>query len=114
MLGDCAIISKADAKKIIAGLKTIDKEIANGKVRWDVGLEDVHTNIEAALVKKIGPAGKRLHTGRSRNDQIATDVRLWTRDQVDTIITLLRALQSALVGLAEKHIDVILPGCTHL
>lgn len=114
MLGDRGIIAKGEAKKIIAGLRAIGKDIAAGKMTWDVGLEDVHTNIEAALVKRIGPAGKRLHTGRSRNDQISTDMRLWARDQVDAISGLLEGLQRALTALAEKHLDVILPGCTHL
>ncbi len=114
MLGDCAIIAKGDAKKIIRGLKAIDKDIQAGKLEWDAALEDVHTNIEAALIKKIGEAGKRLHTGRSRNDQIATDVRLWLRDQIDVLRGLLVGLQDALVGLAEAHRNTILPGYTHL
>lgn len=114
MLGDCNIIAKAEVKKIIQGLKAIDKTIAAGEMTWDTAMEDVHTNIEAALVARIGDAGKRLHTGRSRNDQIATDMRLWMRDQIDTIIDLLKELQAALITLAEDHIDVILPGFTHL
>jgi argininosuccinate lyase len=114
MLGDCGIIAKGEAKKIIQGLKALEKEIAAGKLAWDTALEDVHTNIEAALVAKIGDAGKRLHTGRSRNDQIATDVRLWMRDQIDAIVGLLGDLQRALLDLAEQHLDVILPGFTHL
>lgn len=114
MLGDCGIITKADAGKIRRGLKEIAKDIEQGKIQWDVALEDVHTNIESVLVSRIGDAGKRLHTGRSRNDQISTDVRLWTRDQVDTIITLLQDLLRALVDFAEAHSDVILPGFTHL
>lgn len=114
MLGDQGIIKKGDAQKIIRGLKAIAKDIEHGKLKWDTALEDVHTNIEVALVKKIGDAGKRLHTGRSRNDQIATDVRLWLRDQVDTILEELVVLQTALVDFAEAHIDVILPGFTHM
>ncbi len=114
MLGDRGIIKKGDAQKIIRGLKAIAKDIEHGKLKWDTALEDVHTNIEVALVKKIGDAGKRLHTGRSRNDQIATDVRLWLRDQVDTILEELVVLQTALVDFAEAHIDVILPGFTHM
>jgi argininosuccinate lyase len=114
MLGACGIISKSDSKKIIAGLKAIDKTIAAGKFTFDPGMEDVHSNIEAALVKRIGAAGKRLHTGRSRNDQIALDLRLWMRDQLDTIDGLLGDIQKALVTFAEKYVDVILPGCTHL
>jgi len=83
-------------------------------MQWDISLEDVHTNIEAALVAKVGEAGKRLHTGRSRNDQIATDMRLWARDQVDDIIQLLRGFQGALLDLAERYEDVLMPGFTQL
>jgi argininosuccinate lyase len=114
MLGACGVIAKQDARKIIAGLKAIGEEAAAGKMAWDTRLEDVHTNIEMALVKRIGEAGKRLHTGRSRNDQIATDVRLWTRDQIDAVLEHLRTLQSALLDFAEAHLDVIMPGFTHL
>jgi len=114
MLGARGIIPKRDAEKIIRGLKSIAKEIEHGTFTWDPALEDVHTNIEAALVTRIGDAGKRLHTARSRNDQIATDVRLWTRDQIDVILTGFRDLQTAVLDLSEKNIGVILPGCTHL
>ena len=114
MLGKQGIIAARDAKAIIRGLDAIAREIGAGQFSWDIALEDVHTNIEAALVRKIGDAGKRLHTGRSRNDQVATDVRLWTRDQIDVILELLIALQSALITFAEAHVDVILPGFTHL
>jgi len=114
MLGDCGIITKKDAAAIIKGLAGIGKDIAAGKFAFDPGLEDIHGNIEAALVKRIGDAGKRLHTGRSRNDQIATDVRLWARDQIDAVTGLLRGLQRALLDCAEAHQKVMLPGLTHL
>jgi len=114
MLGAQGIVSTGDARKIVRGLKAIAKEIEAGAFVWDRALEDVHTNIEAALIERIGDAGKRLHTGRSRNDQIATDVRLWERDQIDAILKQLAGLQEALVSFAEKHVDVILPGYTHL
>ena len=114
MLGEQGIISKTDAQKIVRGLRAIGKEIAAGQFQWDPSLEDVHTNIEAALVERIGDAGKRLHTGRSRNDQVATDVRLWARDQVEAIAARLHDLRAAIVDFAEAHIDVILPGFTHL
>ena len=114
MLGEQGIIPKADVKKIIAGLNKIGKKIQQGKFEFDTALEDVHMNIEAALTERIGDAGKRLHTGRSRNDQIATDTRMWARDQIDIVVTLLTELQRALTIFAEKHIDVLLPGCTHL
>ena len=114
MLGACGIIPHDDAQKIIAGLQEIAKDIERGAFVFDPALEDVHTNIESALVKRIGDAGKRLHTGRSRNDQIALDVRLWLRDQIDEVRARLRALQRAFLDVAEAHIEVILPGCTHL
>jgi len=114
MLGDCGIITRKDSKKIISGLKSVADDILKGQFVFDSALEDVHTNIEAALVKKIGDAGKRLHTARSRNDQVALDTRLWMRDQIDEIIELIRGLQTAFVDMAEARIDVILPGCTHL
>ena len=114
MLGEQGIIAKKDARAIVRGLKTIRRDIEAGRFPWDPALEDVHTNIEAALVERTGDAGKRLHTARSRNDQVATDMRLWTRDQLDHIDDLLAALQAALVGFAEEHLDVVLPGYTHL
>jgi argininosuccinate lyase len=114
MLGEQGVISKMDTQAIQRGLKKILSEIQAGRMAWDVALEDVHTNIETALVREVGDAGKRLHTGRSRNDQIATDVRLWMRDQIDAISSHLRDLQRALLGMAEAHLDVMLPGFTHL
>ena len=114
MLGKQSIISKADSKRIIAGLQAIAKDVASGKFKFDAALEDVHTNIETALVKRIGEAGKRLHTARSRNDQIATDMRLWMRDQLDAIDALLANMQNVFISLADTHADIILPGCTHL
>ncbi|HOD50827.1 MAG TPA: argininosuccinate lyase [Candidatus Hydrogenedentes bacterium] len=114
MLGECKIISKSDARKIIAGLDEIAKEVAAGTFVFDASLEDVHTNIETALVRRIGDAGKRLHTARSRNDQIALDVRLWMRDQIDAVRELVRGLQRAFLDMGEAHLEIILPGCTHL
>lgn len=114
MLGEQGIIPKVDVKKIISGLKKIAKQIETGEFEYSTELEDIHMNIESALTDAIGDAGKRLHTGRSRNDQIATDVRMWARDQIDLIVELLEDIQRALVAFSEKHIDVILPGCTHL
>lgn len=114
MLGVRGIISPEDSRAILRGLDAIEKEVKAGKVAWDVSLEDVHTNIEAMLIARIGNAGKKLHTARSRNDQIATDVRLWLRDQIDDLLRKLRALRQALVALAEQYFHVILPGFTHL
>ena len=104
----------ADLAAIQRGLATIADEIERGEFVWSVDLEDVHLNIEARLVELAGDAGKRLHTGRSRNDQVATDVRLWLRDEIDAIGALLADLQRALVELAAAHTETILPGFTHL
>lgn len=114
MLGSCNIITQEESESIISGLKAIHKEIEEGSIVWDSTLEDVHGNIEALLVKKIGDAGKKLHTGRSRNDQIATDMRLYLRDQSDAIVGALRALQEAIILCAEAHKSFIMPGYTHL
>ena len=114
MLGVRGIISPEDSRAILRGLDAIEKEVKAGKVAWDVSLEDVHTNIEAMLIARIGNAGKKLHTARSRNDQIATDVRLWLQNQIDDLLRKLRALRQALVALAEQYFHVILPGFTHL
>lgn len=114
MLGAQGVLAKQDVKKIIEGLSSIATDALEGKIAWDTRLEDVHTNIEMELVKRIGEAGKRLHTGRSRNDQISTDVRLWTRDQIDAILERIRRLQTAVLDFAEAHLDVIIPGFTHL
>lgn len=114
MLGKQQIIPQKDAQKIVQGLESIREEIEQGKFVWNPALEDVHTNIEHALIQKIGDCGKKLHTARSRNDQVATDVRLWTRDQIDTIINLITQFQKALIEFAELHLDIIIPGFTHL
>jgi argininosuccinate lyase len=114
MLCHQGIIGAQDHAAIVAGMQTIATEIEAGSFEWKLDLEDVHLNIEARLTQLAGDAGKRLHTGRSRNDQVATDVRLWLRDEIDAIADLLRLLQIALVDLAEKNADVILPGFTHL
>ena len=114
MLCHQGIISQQDHDAIVAGLQAITAEIEAGSFEWKLDLEDVHLNIEARLTQLAGDAGKRLHTGRSRNDQVATDVRLWLRDEIDVISDLLRQLQVALVDLADQNTDVILPGFTHL
>ncbi len=114
MLAAVNVISAADLADITRGMLAIRAEIAAGTFVWDVAREDVHMNIEARLIELIGDAGKRLHTGRSRNDQVATDIRLWLRDEIKNIVALTRALQLALLGMAEKHHDTIMPGFTHL
>ncbi|HMA07424.1 MAG TPA: argininosuccinate lyase, partial [Ramlibacter sp.] len=114
MLAAQGIVSSADLQAIEAGLATVAQEIESGQFQWKLELEDVHLNIEARLTQLAGDAGKRLHTGRSRNDQVATDVRLWLRGEIDLIAGLLVALQKALLELAERNVEVILPGFTHL
>jgi argininosuccinate lyase len=108
------IISKDDLASIERGMAQIKADIESGAFEWKLDLEDVHLNIEARLTTLVGDAGKRLHTGRSRNDQVATDVRLWLRSEIDLIVDLLAALQATLVLIAEKNTDTILPGFTHL
>lgn len=114
MLGAQGIISAQDVTEIKRGLGEILSEIEAGQFEWLLDLEDVHLNIERRLTEKIGDAGKRLHTGRSRNDQVATDVRLWLRNVVDGTIAGIRALQTSLLDLAEQHAATIMPGFTHL
>ena len=114
MLAAQGIIAQADHADIQRGMAQISQEIESGAFQWQLDLEDVHLNIEARLTQLVGDAGKRLHTGRSRNDQVATDVRLWLRGEIDLLIGLLEELQRALVEVAERNIEVILPGFTHL
>lgn len=114
MLGAQGIISAQDVEEIKRGLGEILAEIEAGQFEWLLDLEDVHLNIEKRLTEKIGDAGKRLHTGRSRNDQVATDVRLWLRSVVDDAIAGIRALQTSLLDLAEQNAATIMPGFTHL
>ena len=114
MLAAQGIISAEDHASIQRGMAQITEEIESGAFEWKLDLEDVHLNIEARLTQLVGDAGKRLHTGRSRNDQVATDVRLWLRGEIDTIGMLLKDVQTALVDVAEKNVEVILPGFTHL
>lgn len=114
MLNKVGILSTTDLEAILAGLNQIETEIEAGNFEWQIALEDIHMNIEARLTDRIGIAGKRLHTGRSRNDQVATDIRLWLRDQIDHIAHEIRRLQTALIGVAEREADTLLPGFTHL
>jgi argininosuccinate lyase len=114
MLAEVGVLGAADLAAIDAGLEQIRGEIADGRFPWRLDLEDVHLNIEARLTELAGEAGKRLHTGRSRNDQVATDVRLFLREEIDRSLGELRRLQGALVELAARHVDTILPGFTHL
>jgi argininosuccinate lyase len=114
MLAAVGVISAADLADIQRGMAQILQEIQSHQLQWSLDLEDVHLNIEKRLVELIGDAGKRLHTGRSRNDQVATDIRLWLRDQIDQALDLLQQLRQRLASLALEHADTILPGFTHL
>ncbi|HKY90235.1 MAG TPA: argininosuccinate lyase [Nevskiaceae bacterium] len=114
MLGKVGVLPGADVDAIVAGLDGILADIEAGRFEWKIGLEDVHMNIEAELTRRIGEAGKRLHTGRSRNDQVATDVRLWLRDAIDALAPVLDRLDAALLDLAEAEADTVMPGFTHL
>jgi argininosuccinate lyase len=114
MLGKVGVISAQDLAEIERGMAQILDEIRTGSFQWSLDLEDVHLNIERRLTDLVGEAGKRLHTGRSRNDQVATDMRLWLREAIDTIDVLIRGLQRQLVDLAERHVETVMPGFTHL
>jgi len=114
MLQKVGVLSAEDLADIRHGLGEILADFEAGRFTWNLDDEDIHFNIERALTRKVGDAGKRLHTGRSRNDQVATDVRLWLRDAIDRILALLRAAQVALLDLAEQHAETVMPGFTHL
>lgn len=114
MLCKVGVLTAQERDDIIRGLEEVRIEIERGTFEWSVALEDVHMNIEAALTQKIGITGKKLHTGRSRNDQVATDIRLYLRDEIDTICDELTRLQQGLISLATQEADTIMPGFTHL
>ncbi len=114
MLTKVGVLTEAELALIVGGLNDIKRDIEAGEFQWLVSLEDVHMNIESRLTEKIGIAGKKLHTGRSRNDQVATDMRLYLRDEIDAIMLELRRLQTALVDLAEREVNTLMPGFTHL
>ncbi|WP_137939320.1 argininosuccinate lyase [Chitinivorax sp. B] len=114
MLERAGVLSQTDLDAIEAGMAEILDDIRAGRFEWTIDLEDVHMNIEKRLTDKIGDAGKRLHTGRSRNDQVATDIRLYVRAAIDEVVTLLSEMQKSLLNLAEQHADTVMPGFTHL
>ena len=114
MLGKCGIISEEESQKIINGLKDILNDLESGMLDFDMNAEDIHMFIEGELTKRIGDAGKRLHTARSRNDQVALDLRLCMRDEVQEIIELLKELIAELIKKAEDNYETIMPGYTHL
>src|SRR3990167_9181007 len=114
MLAEVGVLSDAERDSIIDGLKQIQTEIEAGQFDWRGDLEDVHMNIEARLTDRIGVTGKKLRTGRSRNDQVATDIRLWLRDEIDLILAEITRLQQGLLEQAEREAETIMPGFTHL
>lgn len=114
MLAEVGVLTDEERDQIITGLAEVRADIERGDFEWSVSLEDVHMNIEARLTDRIGITGKKLHTGRSRNDQVATDIRLYLRDEIDVIAAELRRLREGLLNLAEKEADTIMPGFTHL
>jgi len=114
MLVRQSIVSQADGEAILSGLDTVLQEIESGRFEFKTALEDIHMNVESRLREVIGDAAGRLHTGRSRNDQVATDLRLWVRDTIDSLDEQLKGLQETLIGLAETHADAAMPGFTHL
>ena len=114
MLCAASVLTADERDQIINGLQEIETQIESGEFVWSVPLEDVHMNIEAALTEKIGIVGKKLHTGRSRNDQVATDIKLWLRDQIDQIAPILTRLQHGMIELAANEANTIMPGFTHL
>ncbi len=114
MIGDAGIIEKSESEKIIAGLKEILADIDSGKLRFDPVAEDIHMFVESELTKRLGDTGKRLHTARSRNDQVALDIRMYLKDEVKTIIPMIKELIGVLCDLADKNLDTIMPGYTHL
>ena len=114
MLGEQGIIDKSESEKIIAGLKEILAEIESGKLMFDPNAEDIHMFVEAELTKKLGSTGKRLHTARSRNDQVALDIRLYLREEIETIKSLVKKLIDVIITLAENNLNTVMPGYTHL
>ncbi|HET8760292.1 MAG TPA: argininosuccinate lyase [Nitrospiria bacterium] len=113
-LAEAKLIAPAERDQIVSGLKAIEADIAAGKFAFSIAHEDIHMNVERALTERIGPVAGKLHTGRSRNDQVALDMRLYVREEIDALIDLVRGVQKALAEAASRHLDVILPGYTHL
>ncbi len=114
MLAEVGVLTAEERDAILQGLEQIVGEIERGEFTWSIALEDVHMNIESRLTALIGVAGKKLHTGRSRNDQVATDIRLWLRDEIDTVLAELGRLRGGLIDLAEREAESVMPGFTHL
>lgn len=114
MLGESGIISTEDMEKIIAGLNKVSEKLEKGELEYNVSNEDIHMNIEAFLIEEIGPVGGKLHTGRSRNDQVATDMHLYLKNHTQNIIEMIESVQAAIVSQSEDHIYTLIPGYTHL
>ena len=114
MLNSIGILSGGELKNILSALKKIEKKILSGKMIWRDSLEDIHMHIENELIKLIGDTAKKIHTGRSRNDQVATDLRMYVRDEIIIVIENINDLQKTIIGLAEKYNKSIIPGFTHL
>ena len=114
MLGRQGIIPEADAELIVKTLDEIKADIENNKVEFEIDAEDIHMNIETILISRIGDVGKRLHTGRSRNDQVALDIRMYLRDEIDEILSDIEDLKSVILNISEKHLETVMPGYTHL
>src|SRR5438093_10599987 len=114
MLAEVGLISADEAEQIVAALDAIGADIESGNFAFSVSLEDIHTHVERALIERLGDVGRKLHTARSRNDQVVTDVKLWVRDEIDGFDGRLREGQGALLAAAERERDVVLPGYTHL
>jgi argininosuccinate lyase len=114
MLGETGILDADETHALIAGLEELQRDVEAGRIAWSEALEDVHMNLEALLTERVGPVGGKLHTARSRNDQVATDFRLWLRRQIRVLLRLLRRNREVLIDAAERHMGVILPGYTHL
>jgi len=114
MLGKTGIITSEESQSIVRGLEEVLADIEAGRAEFSVGAEDIHMNVEQLLTAKVGEVGKKLHTARSRNDQVALDIRMYIKDEIDQVITMLRQLQTSLLNLAEKHLDTVMPGYTHL
>src|SRR5438309_469669 len=114
MLAEVGLLTADEANEIVAALDAIAGDIDRGEFAFSVKLEDIHTHIERALIERLGDVGRKLHTGRSRNDQVVTDVKLWVRDAIDGLDGRLRDLQDALVGAAERDRQLVLPGYTHM
>src|SRR5438105_13413659 len=114
MLAEVGLLTTAEAEQITAALNEIAAQIDRGEFAFSVKLEDIHTHIERALIVRLGDVGRKLHTGRSRNDQVVTDVKLWVRDAIDDLQQRLAVLQSALLDAAQQNKDLILPGYTHM